>query len=305
MPFLPRAAPAKSAGFPWAGEASSSYGAFLCRKKRDDWITWVKLELTFLLMMGNEIDTGVCMDANDLPLKQILSLVRKGDYAHAGETEAIDLAFKDLPKNPNRNILDAGCGLGGTANYVYEHGFGKVIGIDKNPELIAYACHKYLNVDFKLLDLTHVNTVFDDQFDLVYMFNVLYLFYDKVQVLSALRKVAKQSARLILFDYTDRGGFVRCASRLVGKTLPSPINLATIENELLLSGWKVKRVINLDREYEIWYRNFLNRVVSQRESITAMAGEKAYRFVLETYSGILEAIENRCLGGAMVLGESN
>ena len=38
--------------------------------------------------------------------QRILSLVREGDYAHAGEEEAIDLAMAGVEKIANRTILD-------------------------------------------------------------------------------------------------------------------------------------------------------------------------------------------------------
>ena len=41
--------------------------------------------------------------------KRILALVRDGDYAHAGEEEAIALAMAPLAKDARRRILDAGC----------------------------------------------------------------------------------------------------------------------------------------------------------------------------------------------------
>ena len=56
--------------------------------------------------------------------------VRNGHYAHVGEEEAIDLTMQLINKNPSQKILDIGCGLGGTANYVEKQDFGKVIGID-------------------------------------------------------------------------------------------------------------------------------------------------------------------------------
>src|SRR6185312_7479553 len=40
--------------------------------------------------------------------QRILSLVREGDYAHAGEEEAIELAMSDVEKDSHRVILDVG-----------------------------------------------------------------------------------------------------------------------------------------------------------------------------------------------------
>jgi cyclopropane fatty-acyl-phospholipid synthase-like methyltransferase len=54
--------------------------------------------------------------------KRILALVREGDYAHPGEERAIDLIFSSLPRDAAREVLDVGCGRGGTADYVRAHG---------------------------------------------------------------------------------------------------------------------------------------------------------------------------------------
>jgi cyclopropane fatty-acyl-phospholipid synthase-like methyltransferase len=54
-------------------------------------------------------------DMNSFLGKQVLSLVRDGDFAHAGEREAIELAMGSVPKDAGQHVLDAGCGRGGTA----------------------------------------------------------------------------------------------------------------------------------------------------------------------------------------------
>ncbi len=53
------------------------------------------------------------MDMNSPMGKQILALIRDGDYAHAGEEEAIELTLKNVSKDPGRRVLDVGCGRGG------------------------------------------------------------------------------------------------------------------------------------------------------------------------------------------------
>jgi hypothetical protein len=56
---------------------------------------------------------------------QLLALIRERDYAHAGEEEAIEITLRNHPKRADRLLLDVGCGLGGTANYVQNHGWAK------------------------------------------------------------------------------------------------------------------------------------------------------------------------------------
>lgn len=79
------------------------------------------------------------MDMNSPLGKKVLSIVRKADYAHAGEEEAIEIVFKNIPKDSKRLLLDVGCGRGKTAQSVQHKGWGKVTGIDIDSDLINYA----------------------------------------------------------------------------------------------------------------------------------------------------------------------
>ena len=66
--------------------------------------------------------------------KRLLSKLRGGDYAHAGKTRAIEIAMEPIPKDEKRLILDAGCGRGGTAEFLRTNGWGRVVGIDLDAE---------------------------------------------------------------------------------------------------------------------------------------------------------------------------
>ena len=67
--------------------------------------------------MGRAPDIRV-RHMNSFAGKRLLALVRGGDYAHAGEEEAIELAFRAVPKAPQKSILDVGCGRGGTIAFL-------------------------------------------------------------------------------------------------------------------------------------------------------------------------------------------
>jgi cyclopropane fatty-acyl-phospholipid synthase-like methyltransferase len=64
------------------------------------------------------------MRLNSYQGKRLLALARGADYAHAGETEAIDLVWSGLPKSRTQNVLDAGCGRGGTSGLRVPRGVG-------------------------------------------------------------------------------------------------------------------------------------------------------------------------------------
>ena len=53
------------------------------------------------------------MNMNSFEGKRILALIRDGDYAHAGEEEAIECALGSIPKDSRDWMLDVGCGRGG------------------------------------------------------------------------------------------------------------------------------------------------------------------------------------------------
>src|SRR3990172_7770564 len=85
--------------------------------------------------------------------KKIIAIARGGDYCHPGETEAIDLLFAGMSNDPNRLLLDVGCGAGGVAKYLHAHNMGKVVGIDIDSESIAYAKQLAPNIEFHVGDV--------------------------------------------------------------------------------------------------------------------------------------------------------
>ena len=136
--------------------------------------------------------------------KRIVSLLRGGDYAHAGEEEAIKSALKNIPKNPNQLILDVGCGQGGTANYLQQQGWGKIVGIDIEKESIEYATKTYPCCEFHASDAAAVYKIFPNrEFDIITIFNAFLVFPKQFDVLKSLRQVAKDDSTLVIFEYTD------------------------------------------------------------------------------------------------------
>src|SRR5262249_52628297 len=139
--------------------------------------------------------------------QKILSLVREGDYAHAGEEEAIELAMSGVEKDARRTVLDAGCGRGGTADYLHKNGWGFVVGIDIQTESIKAARQNYPDSKFLVCDVCDVDQCVDQHPDIICMFNAYYCFKDQSKALRALLKIAQPTTRMIIFDHVDRGGY--------------------------------------------------------------------------------------------------
>jgi SAM-dependent methyltransferase len=246
----------------------------------------------------------LAMQMNSFTGKQILSMVRESDYAHAGEEEAIELVLRNEPRDANRLILDVGCGRGGTAKYVSDHGWGTVVGLDREPDSIARAKQVYPGIEFHACDVLEAETVVRGPFDLLYHFNSFYAFGDQRRALAVLSRLAKDTGRLVIFDYTDRGGYAENPLIFNGSPfLPHPVKLAGIGDVLRETGWQLERIDDLTAEYDRWYESLLNRVDGKREAIVGLAGEAAFASVREQYVGLLTALRDGRLGGAIIVAK--
>ncbi|MFH1754789.1 MAG: methyltransferase domain-containing protein [Candidatus Latescibacterota bacterium] len=240
------------------------------------------------------------MQMDTLQIKQILSLVRGGDYAHAGEEGAIELALDSVSKLTRQVILDVGCGLGGSAEYVHSHGWGSVIGIDANEDMIAYAETAYPDVEFHACDVLEVANVVEARPDVILMLNSFYSFADQQGSLTALRRAAAPSAQLIIFDYVDRGGYRERSLPKEYDVIPFPLVLDNIDLMLNDSGWMLDSIEDINDLYLIWYQELMRRIERKRDEIVAVAGQEKYDSLHGVYTDILSSIEEGVLGGAIV-----
>lgn len=238
---------------------------------------------------------------NSLTGKQILSLVRNGNYAHAGEEEAILRTFDPIPKDPNRIVLDVGCGIGGTADFVQRYGWGQVTGIDLDSETIEHAKELYPEIVFHACDILDISETIVDKADIIYLFNSFYAFDHQNQALSTMRKVAKDNANLIIFDYVNRGSYQDAGrSKNNHPTLPHPIELEILPDMLQKADWNLIKVEDIDNEYERWYEELVKKISEKRDEITKIAGSEWFDYVQELYTNLLNEIKQGTLGGVIV-----
>lgn len=240
------------------------------------------------------------MKMDTLQTKQILSLVRGGDYAHAGEEAAIEIALDSVPKGESLLLLDVGCGLGGSAEYVRSEGWGSVIGVDANQDMIEYAKRTYPNVEFHACDVLRMADVIKNPVDVIFMLNSFYSFSDQQSSLVELRKVVEESAQLIIFDYVDKGGYRERSLPREYDVIPFPLVLENIDLMLNDSGWMLDAVEDISDLYLLWYQMLLGKIEEKEEEIVSFAGHEKYDSMLAVYSEILNAIEDGDLGGAVV-----
>jgi len=239
--------------------------------------------------------------------EKLLGFLRKGDFIHPGEEDAIDMAFSGVNKDPARTILDVGCGIGGTASYVQENQYGSVIGIDVSQSVIEYAQAKYLRVNFFCCDVIDApGKLMPKKFDLILMMNSFFYFQDQLSALKGLKKLAKENTKLIIFEYTDLTNG-KDAIKLrgdEGEKNFSPVMPDTIAELLKQSGWNIDRFQELDAEYEKWYANLYEKILLNKAEIVNCFSREAYDWAESIYGGLLQSIKDKEIGGCIIIAKN-
>jgi ubiquinone/menaquinone biosynthesis C-methylase UbiE len=231
--------------------------------------------------------------------KNFLSFLREGNYAHAGEEEAIVMALRNFPKNAAQQILDVGCGLGGTAKFVQDQGWGKVVGVDIEAESIEYANKHYPEAEFHQSDVVNVSEVIKDKrFDLIYLFNVFYAFPDHLKALQALRRVAKDQAQLIIFDYID---FSDNKCSFIKEAELNPLHPENTRKLLEASGWGCSfKLEDITVDYIRWYTNLVEKLHKKKEEAIRRFGQNYYDHADDRYTSFIKNFIAGNIGGAIV-----
>ena len=227
--------------------------------------------------------------------KLVLALIRGSDYAHAGESEAIELVFEHLPRSPQTQLLDVGCGIGGTAHYIEQREWGKVTGIDIDPDNIRTARQRHPAIDFLCTDAAELDSTVRGPFDVIYAFNAFFLFEDRPGALRAMREVADHDALLAIFDYVNRGE----TQPSTGNTgMRRALRLEEMHGLLTENGWMLEQTVPAHTNYLRWYEALVNRIESMREAIIRQSSPDFYGFVHERYQLTCEDLRAGRLGGA-------
>jgi len=244
--------------------------------------------------------------------KLLLADIRQGNYAHAGETEAIDIAMSllqmpQLKNGNNRTILDVGSGLGGTADYFQNKGFGKVIGIDIDETVVSDAKRLYPAIDFYLCDAHQANQFFTEiKFDIIYSFNAFFCFKDQRGCLKSLYDVAQDNAELLIFDYSCLGSFVGNnpfvdnGHKSTAASNFHPIDLSKIDALLAKAGWKLNKVVNLDAEYKRWYDGLILKMDRMKDDLISKYNEKTFHDIYQGFIRLMVLLEQKSVGGSIV-----
>ncbi len=233
----------------------------------------------------------------------LLADLRGGDYAHAGDKEAIDMVVEKVlslsPHIQKGASLDVGSGLGGTANYMYSLDFRSIYGVDLDQAAVEHAQNHYPKIPFFTANAKDVAKLFHrDFFSFIYMFNVIYAIEDKSFLLKNLYHIAKPGAILVLFDYTtEQTSF--SLKDLAGKPM-YPIVLQELEKNLQVTGWETIETHDLSSHFMAWYRNLLDKMEKEQQILSLKFSEADMAKVKTTFSTIYDWLQTSQLGGTVI-----
>jgi len=233
----------------------------------------------------------------------LLTYLRGGDYAHAGDKEAVNMVIQKTlelsTKVQNGPCLDIGSGFGGTANQFYHLGFHSIYGIDIDEMAVNYAKEHYPDIQFFTANATLISNIFEpDFFSFIYMFNVFYAIEDKATLLENLFKIAKPGAILALFDYTtEQTSF--SLKDLADKPM-YPLVLRDLKKNLKETGWEIIEIINLSSQFLTWYEALLNKMEKEQLTLSNHFSKEDIKKVKATFNTIHQWLSSSLLGGAVV-----
>ncbi|MFM8860379.1 MAG: class I SAM-dependent methyltransferase [Methylocystis sp.] len=229
--------------------------------------------------------------------KAILAKARRGDFAHPGEIDAIQLVVAGVEKLDIRRVLDVGCGRGGTAAWFKANNWGQIFGLDIDQVSIDYARATYPGIEFLTLDVERLREWNTEPFDLVYLLNSFYAFPDQRLALKSIRSVCRSGATLCLFDYA------RCQSSTVpaalGPEIGNPIVLEDLHGWLKEAGWIITDYEDCTDKYVTWYAGLLAAFEREQKWIEETYGEDWLCYFLNWYGLLRDALASRILRGVI------
>ncbi|MEO6847554.1 MAG: class I SAM-dependent methyltransferase [Chthoniobacterales bacterium] len=237
--------------------------------------------------------------------KRILAMVRESDYAHPGEEEAIRMTLESLVEKSRRRWLDAGCGRGGTADFIMRQGWADVSAFDIDAVTLEESRKVFSTIPFYTCGVVESPSVIHEKFNLIYSMNAVYAFPDLAKSLQALRALAEDSAKLVIFDYVDRGGFYDSPfTRLPEVAHWHPLEESSLADKMADAGWHLGKMQNLDAEYERWYAVLVARFDARRALLTEIASSEIIDYARNIYAQLLQTVRAGQLGGGIYVASA-
>lgn len=235
-------------------------------------------------------------------MKHVLAALRNGDFAHPGEIEAIEMAFRSIAKKPQQWLLDVGCGLGGTAHHLQQHGWGQVVGLDLDASLIEYAKQHYTDVNFFHCDVLRAQSLIQRKFDVIYCFSSFFCFPKQQETLAHLAHMAASQCDLVIFDYS------RSEQKAVESPFPwsetarrfYPIHVSELKEMLSSSGWNFQHSVDISAQFAQWYTELIHQFEQKQGELLKKFDPQLLQALHTGYTQLLNDIKENRVGGVLI-----
>jgi tocopherol O-methyltransferase len=202
---------------------------------------WNKTSLAIRTVWGPHIHHGYFETYRETPLEAQEKLIEK--------------LVALLEISPQDNILDAGCGMGGSSLYLAKRFFARVTGITLSQKQVDIATEaakneQIANVSFKVEDALSLASFADHSFDVVWSLESCEQFYDKRLFIQQAFRVLKPGGRLMLatwcsdaeeYEGLQAGKYIKFCDSLQLPYMPTINHYAKL---LQQQGFAVKDVLN-------------------------------------------------------------
>ena len=164
-----------------------------------------------------------------------------------------------LNTGQKERVLDLGCGTGDLTNLI-DRDAGEVIGLDKSPDMIKNARHKYPNLEFVQGDAANFD--FDQPFDAIFSNAALHWVLDYKGCISSMSRNLRIGGRLVL-EFGAKGNINTIVQALRSVLIESGFSkqaelelwyFPSVEeytNELKMEGFEIVYASQFDRPTEL------------------------------------------------------
>lgn len=252
---------------------------------------------------GSEKEKKIIADRS----KQIISKIRQGDFSHIGGLKALSIMLSEIGEVDHRiregNVLELGCGFGGSANFIHQSGYDNLWGIDIKPDTINYASSKYPEINFKAADILDITDEFDANFfSFVYSINTVSSISDQNNLWQEIKNICKQGAILALVDYTIPTRNELPVMLKPDEKVKYPIPLDDTRRIMQYIGWEIITEKDVTYDFKQWHLQMINEI-KKRADLLMSAGfsEDEIHYVIDYYTNIIALMDEKKINGTIII----
>ena len=176
------------------------------------------------------------------------TIAPKWDNEPIAEKEILDIILDNAGVKENSNVLDVACGTGVLFPYYLHRNVKSITAVDLSPEMVKIAKSKFPQAEVICGDAE--NVTFDNQFDVIMIYNAFPHFPEPEKVIKNLAKALKSNGRFTIAHGMSKKELDMVHQKTAGavsNVLPECEELAS-----LLSPWfNVDIMISNEKMYQV------------------------------------------------------